>query len=104
MIDKVIDSLNEAFESDPMAMTLLMRNKVECNEAFADHPTIQVAVEELDEEKFMVGALGLVNGVLTSAGLPRVAIRLSDDPDENGNCKLLGFCRYEGEEEEEDNA
>jgi hypothetical protein len=39
-IDKVISCLNEAFAADPLAMRLLLINRVQCNRSLADHPTI----------------------------------------------------------------
>jgi hypothetical protein len=96
-IDKVISCLNEAFAADPLAMRLLLINRVQCNRSLADHPTIvcdDCAPFGLPDQ-FTLGSLGLVNGVLGALGLPLVASGWSDQPDAEGRHTLLGFRRYQ---------
>jgi hypothetical protein len=91
-IQDVVDALNEAFEEDPVAIRALLINIVPCNEALAGHPTIQVAPMG---SGYTVGALGLLNGVLGALGLQLIASKWSNDTDERGAHKLLGFCLYQ---------
>jgi len=94
MIEKVIDSLNDAWKRDPMAIMLMLRNHVECNADFADHPTIQVQADPLLKGQFTVGALGFINGVLADLGQPLIASKWSEETDEDGRRTFLGFCEY----------
>jgi hypothetical protein len=94
-IQTVVDLLNNAFKSDPSAIHALMVNRVPCNEQLADDPFIVVETPPvLTGDHFQVGALGLINGVLGSLGMPRVALTYSDK-DSNGRSKILGFTIYE---------
>ena len=54
---QIVDALNEANQLDPLAVAELMICRVSCNEALADHPTIQVGNDG-------VGPLGLINGLV----------------------------------------
>jgi len=73
--DDVIRVLKEAFDLDPTAIQILIDHRVPCNEALADHPTIQVGTAE-NWRKYRpkshnlpknavhtIGLLGLLNGV-----------------------------------------
>ncbi len=51
-----LDALNSALDADRRAVSALFAIRVECNEALADHPTVQVGGGT-------VGALGLINGL-----------------------------------------
>jgi hypothetical protein len=96
-IQKVIDYLNSAFAADPDAMhAMIAMNRVPCNQAMADHPDVVVG-KNFITGGWTVGTLGLINGALTSMGLPRVAIKWSDTKDENGRYQFLGFCEYNPE-------
>jgi hypothetical protein len=59
-LEKIADLLNEALALDRPAVAALIANRVPCNEALADHPTIQVGVQH---GGFHVGLLGLLNGL-----------------------------------------
>lgn len=64
-----ITVLNEANKLDPEAMRLLLVQRVPCNEALAQHPTIQVAGER---HKYLVGPLGLINGMIEAMSGHRI--------------------------------
>lgn len=93
--------LNTAFQADPDAIHALTRNRVPCNAALANHPYVvvdaNVALNKVEDgtlqiEHFSVGAIGLLNGVLTAIGLPRVAWVIEDGP---GNRRTFtGFTEY----------
>lgn len=59
-VDEVIAYLNELIEIDKPAMAALVANRVPCNRAMADHPTVQVAAQN---DGFHVGMLGIINGM-----------------------------------------
>ncbi len=59
-VDDAIGLLNEAVALDRPAMAALLANRVPCNAAFADHPTIQVQAQH---GGYHVGLLGIINGL-----------------------------------------
>jgi hypothetical protein len=85
-----ISALNEAFKRDPAAMHALLCNRVPCNDQLVDDPHIIVEKNPVTDG-YTVGAMGLINGILTSLGLSVVAAKFSDDDDP----KLLGFVTYD---------
>lgn len=92
-IAKMIDCLNRAFSNDPAAIHALICNRVPCNQELAEHPNIPVDINVVGTG-FSVGALGLLNGALDAAGMQKIAIKMSDEKDEFGRAKMLGFCEY----------
>ena len=68
-IDRAIAVLNEALAADPAAMAALMTMETSCNEAMADHPSIQVGAYERETGTptlagpYWVRPLGLINGL-----------------------------------------
>lgn len=59
-VDDVIELLNDAFAKDPEAMNQLAQARVVCNDALADHSTIQVG--QFGGE-YKVGIIGILNGI-----------------------------------------
>ena len=59
--DDVIDFLNELLALDPAFVNQLIGFRTPCNQALADHPTVQVGGGDGD---FRAGMLGVVNGFL----------------------------------------
>lgn len=63
-ITEVVEFLNGLNRLDPVAMTALVENRVHCNIAVADHPTVQVSTrKDEDGEGYEVGLLGIINGI-----------------------------------------
>jgi hypothetical protein len=60
LLDEVIEFLNGLIKLDGPAMGALIANRVPCNQAFADHPTVQVAAQN---GGYHVGFLGILNGM-----------------------------------------
>jgi hypothetical protein len=60
--ERFVATLNELVELDNKAIRNLILNKVECNEAIADHPTVQVGLQ--CDGQYSIGALGLLNGLV----------------------------------------
>ena len=94
---KAVNCLNDAFHVDPGAMHALICNRVPCNETFAADPFIAVDAPPVlsGDGYFCVGMLGVIVGVMSAMGLPRIAVKWSDDMDDDGRKKLEGFCLYE---------
>lgn len=91
-LDKALKVLNEALAADPEATQLLFASPgLVCNQALADHPTIQVAAEEVtgaggeSEVVYVVRPLGVINGVVEVLTGGRIAMV----QDEMG--KIVGF-------------
>jgi len=59
-VQQCVDFLNEALALDPVAISKLFLYKVQCNEELADHPTIQVSIDD------KVGVFGILNGLFGS--------------------------------------
>jgi len=90
-IQKAVDSLNDAFERDPMAMDSMFNVLVQCNEDLAKHPTFQVQHKGWGEdETFVFTAIGLINAIVEPLTDGRIATMIDD---ETGD--LLGFCVYQ---------
>ena len=59
-IDGAVKLLNEMLAADVGATAALIANRVPCNKALADHPTIQV---HRQHDVTFVGLLGVINGL-----------------------------------------
>ena len=91
-INQILECLNSAYKADKNAIHALLCNVVPTNQAMEDHPHIVVGGP--DPKFKTLGLLGVINGVLTSAGLPRVASKWSETKDEFGRHTFEGFCIY----------
>jgi hypothetical protein len=87
MIDAALYVLNEAVERDRRAIDLLIEHRVNCNENLAEHPDITVTGLVP-----VVGALGLINGILHRATGDMIAAVFDD------NGILVGFAKREPQE------
>lgn len=100
-IEVAVSVLNSAYAADPAAIHALICNRVPCNLALADHPTIPVETNRVATgETFSVGALGLVNGVLEAICGKRVAVQFSNEKDERGAHRIVGFQEYAPQHEQ----
>jgi len=63
LADRIIDALNDFVASDREALHKLVETRVPCNQALADHPTVQVFGSALGEPP-TVGLLGILNGIV----------------------------------------
>lgn len=79
-VDKAIQVLNEALEQDSNAIHALIRHRVVCNAALADHRSIQVG-QYTDSKLFHVGLLGIINGIfgITPTGRGLIEMVVDDD-------------------------
>ncbi len=92
--------LRRLFAGDPNAITcLLTQTYVPCNQSVIDDPHAVAHATPCDAlpQSFMLGALGLINGVLAANGLPEVATQWTHD------CggRLIGFQKYKPETKDE---
>jgi hypothetical protein len=88
-----VELLNRILKYDAGATTcLLTQTYVPCNVLIVEdeHVIAHPIPCETQPEQFMLGALGLINGILAANGLPKVASKWSND------CppRLLGFQEY----------
>lgn len=61
LADLVIERLNDIAKTDPAAITAMIKVRISCNEAMANHPTAQVIGTDSGG---MIGLLGVVNGIV----------------------------------------
>jgi len=80
----VVDLLNESFRLDSAATRLFRENKVKCNDALAEHPSIQIGENSNGNT---LGILGFLNGLFgtNDNGYGCIAANY------NENGKLIGF-------------
>lgn len=91
--DAAIEVLNSAFQADPEAIHALIANRLPCNQELIDHPDVVVDESRAVPAGYLVGPLGLINGILGRLGAPLVAIAWEDPSgDSPGRCR--GFCRH----------
>lgn len=83
-IKKVLDVLNSAYKADPAAIHCLCANAVPCNQALADHPTVQVYGPWPDPAYYKVGPVGLINAVVETLTGRKIAMSFSEG-------RFLGF-------------
>lgn len=98
VLDLFVEVLQSAYDADPAAIHALICNRVPCNNALADHPTVVVDANRVAVgESYAVGLLGVLNGVCTALTDKRVAVHFSEAADEEGCRRILGFCEYNHE-------
>jgi hypothetical protein len=95
-IQAILNCLNSAQQADAGALHCLMAMRVPTNEALLDHPDIIVRKEEV-APYFSLGPMGVINGILTAAGLPRISIQFFASPTEksaDGKNPLVRFVGF----------
>jgi hypothetical protein len=60
LADRIVEFLNQLLQYDRAAIASLVANRVPCNKALANHPTVQAGFHN---GAFNVGLLGLLNGL-----------------------------------------
>lgn len=88
-----LDALNSALLTDPGAMYALITNRIPCTQALADDPFLVVSKlpTGTPDEFFAIGMGGVLAGLFDAMGLPKIATEWSDDTDELGRKRLVGF-------------
>lgn len=93
IVDAMLDILNEAFAVAPGEMHALICNCVPANQGLIEMP--HILVDAYSDQFKTLSMMGVINGMLSAAGLFKVAIKWSEDRDERGAFELLGFRVYE---------
>ena len=83
-LQETVDFLNELLKIDPIAITALFSMRIACNEALADHETVQVLASY--KTFFHVGIMGILNGLfgIDEHGWGHISIDYDDG-------KITGF-------------
>ena len=89
--DAILHVLNTAYQADPSAIHALICNRVPCNEALAGHPDVTVSENLVVGEGYVVGMLGVINGICSNLTGKLVAAVFSDEEQP----RLLGFAEYQ---------
>lgn len=88
--EQVIEYLNSIYKADPSAIHWLLINRVPCtNDNLLNHPHFIVGNNCAAEGTHTAGVLGMINGMLTSLGLEKVALSFDDTTH-----KCLGFVKF----------
>lgn len=63
-VSEVVEFLNSLLKYDWEAVQELVQTRVKCNKRLADHPTVQVGLNQDDSgvSEYYVGLLGILNG------------------------------------------
>ncbi|MFA5572280.1 MAG: hypothetical protein WDA42_04170 [Candidatus Bathyarchaeia archaeon] len=75
---KITKLLNTLLTLDPTATRNLVEQRIPCNDALANHPTVQVMVED---GKTSVGLLGVLNGLCGSDAIGGIIVAKFKDPE-----------------------
>jgi rRNA maturation protein Nop10 len=75
---RIVDVMNRALAEDPQAIASLVNQRVACNDALANDPTIQVGTTDAG---FDLGLLGILNGI---TGCPPYVAMVCDFKCEHG--------------------
>lgn len=85
--EKVLKVMNSALAADPGAIYTLMNTRMSCNDKLADHKDVQIFTDK--SGRTLVGALGLINGVLKPLTGRRIAAAY-----DNRSGQLVKFVEY----------
>lgn len=94
-----IEFLNKLLEMDKAAVTALINQRVPCNQALAEHPTVQVTpvaaagatAGEAPIPTMQVGLLGILNGLVLNGKDDRPIRAVYSRDDATGDLDLLRF-------------
>lgn len=93
---EIVDFLNDTFDADQVALLGLISHRVPCNDTLRDHPF--VVCGRSDAGGSDVGIVGVLNGLLASAGSPDVIGYQCDDHERPiGRFCTTPFAPYDGD-------
>ena len=80
-VNRAIEVLNEAINSDQEAILSFFSHRVECNKKLADHKSVQVRQTGKQKFKYNIGVLGLINGLfgVNEIGSGHIAMVFDDN-------------------------
>ena len=91
----MVKALNAAVNANKAAMHALLINRVPVGQEMIDDP--HMVVDSMPgSQSYSLGMLGVINGILSSVGMPRIAARWEKEVDEGHN--FVGFMIYEPKE------
>ncbi len=76
---ELVDLLNSMMDADATATHSLLINRVPCNDAMVDHPTVVCSEMGEGSQRYVVGLLGVLNGLLPESC--RIAYELDGEAD-----------------------
>lgn len=90
-IEKIVETLNEAYRLDPMAIRSLISFQVPINKELAEHETIQAIPFE---DGYATSFVGVLNGLISEASDPDrlIASCWSEEENPYGHREFLGFA------------
>ena len=86
VIKTAVETLNDFLAKSPEAANSLFNYRVPVTKEMADHPHVRVQV--IGDNKFKVGMIGILNGIVEPLTGKRIA-SMHDDDD-----KVVGFVEY----------
>jgi hypothetical protein len=95
-VDVILQVMNELLQADPYATYSLCSQRVPCNRAVLDHPTVEAMAEKPDARYGWVGLVGILNGI--TQAIDGTKISLCTD-NEMKPVKFVRTSEYEGVEE-----
>jgi hypothetical protein len=94
IVQSMLDCLNEALKQDHKAVQKILEYRIPCSKDIADNKDI-VVQENKESKIFTLGALGIINGMLNAADLPKICVCWDDMNDEFGRPRILKFSLFE---------
>lgn len=88
--DRLLQVLNEACELDPVVVQCMLCSQWPTHEGFDGHPTIAIGCSPIDNTR-LISMLGLLNGFIPESEGKAVAMKWTDEKDQYGRFKFLGF-------------
>lgn len=76
---QAVEFLNSLLTVDDLAISSLINNRIPCNRELADHPHVQVTASR---SGYLVGMLGILNGIFGTKDDGRGFIRAVYDSDD----------------------
>lgn len=93
-VTEAVALLNDVLERDPKAITQLVNMRIDCNEALAAHPTVQV---HKFDDVHRIGVLGLLNGALGGGPSGDIGARGAINPNSGEFTKIRAFVDLRSE-------
>jgi hypothetical protein len=88
--ESLVSYINDLMELDKPAIAAMFANRVPCNKALADHPTVQVTAQH---GGYHVGLIGILNGLcgVREDGMSRLCL-VWEKVDAGGEPELVGLA------------
>lgn len=94
----ILHCLNSAYNADPEAIHAVLCSMSPCKgKGLYKHPHVIVNDSRVKKGRYTLSPFGVINGILTAAGLPRVAMKWEVKKGRNGadnTTVFVGFVEY----------